>query len=361
MNKKCVVAIASDETYLPGALGTLLSIKIGLDIETISKVLFLHNGLASPSKSKIVETLNKIQGETIIDFIEVEDQFGKFPKFPGATQLTYARLMLPELTDESRVIYIDSDFVVLKDLQILMNLDISQWGFAAVVDRIFPQIQLETKANVPRGVNPNAPYFNAGLMLLNLDYIRKTKLFDKAIQILNDAPETCRFHDQSALNFSANGNFLPLPEEWNLQNHRTIIGPLETMPMLEKNSVNIHFLVPHRKPWNYYCTYPAETMYYIMMDSLCESWRSTMFLKSQKAWKKETCCCGIKSKAFFVRGFLKKIFKIDHKEDFASSKNLEIKENDLLGLKKIKPLTETLYKKWREKIQARIISEIKIM
>ena len=44
-------------------------------------------------------------------------------------------------------------------------------------------------------------YFNSGVMLMNLDELRKQRFFERAVEFLTVSKMDYRFHDQSAINF----------------------------------------------------------------------------------------------------------------------------------------------------------------
>src|SRR5262249_32970107 len=58
-------------------------------------------------------------------------------------------------------------------------------------------------------------YFNSGVMLMNLDELRKQQLFERAVEFLSCRRGDYRFWDQSAINFLLHGHIEELPEYWN--------------------------------------------------------------------------------------------------------------------------------------------------
>ena len=66
------------------------------------------------------------------------------------------------------------------------------------------------QSNLPR----EGAYFNCGVMLMNLDELRKQHFFERAVEFLN-RKSAYRFWDQSAINFLLHGQIDELPEYWN--------------------------------------------------------------------------------------------------------------------------------------------------
>lgn len=120
------------------------------------------------------------------------------------TPYTFLRLFadrIPEIPD--KVLYLDTDTVICRDILPLWNTDISEYELGAVPDyygRIF------------MGHN----YFNAGVLLLNMREIRRTGLFGRAARMC--AERKIFLPDQTALNRLVKKKLL-LPVRYNEQKH----------------------------------------------------------------------------------------------------------------------------------------------
>jgi lipopolysaccharide biosynthesis glycosyltransferase len=111
---------------------------------------------------------------------------GKNTDIPRCTPYTLLRLLAPKLNLPSKIIYLDVDTIVNHDIEELFNIDITNFEVGAVRDILF--------VNFVGFFN----YFNAGVLLLNLDKIKQTKSFDIAIDIYK--AKKLSFADQDALN-----------------------------------------------------------------------------------------------------------------------------------------------------------------
>ena len=58
-------------------------------------------------------------------------------------------------------------------------------------------------------------YFNCGVMLMNLDELRRQHFLESAVDFLNRWSGKYRFWDQSVINFLLHGQIDDLPEHWN--------------------------------------------------------------------------------------------------------------------------------------------------
>lgn len=150
------------------------------------------------------------------------------------TAATYLRHQLPEvLSDLRKVIYLDSDTIINADLAPLFDTDISRVLLAAVPD--FAQLLGSLEWHDYRAVYEGEvytfrnyiekvleiddlasfPYFNAGVLLMNLDEWRKRRLGESVMNFV--ARHTLKFPDQDSLNRHVGGNFIRLDARWNAQ------------------------------------------------------------------------------------------------------------------------------------------------
>ena len=156
-----------------------------------------------------------------------------------------------------RVLYLDADILVCKDLRELWNTDLGGHSIAAAPD-IVPDIRH------PKGDQyvPQGPYFNPGVLLLNLVKIRPTlpKLEALCYEI-RDAP----YGDWDPLDIHFGGDWVLLSPTWNAQGTGSMAkwpDPVEQKLPLDQldDPVIIHFsgplhpsmvnvLVPHLQPF----------------------------------------------------------------------------------------------------------------
>lgn len=124
----------------------------------------------------------------------------------------FYRLLIPKLVNQSidKILYLDVDTIITSTLSELFEIDISKFPLAAVPYASIKKEKLK-KLNIKFGQN----YFNSGVLLLNLNYIRKNEIFDITIKNLIRNERKYNLPDQDALNSTLNGNFYPLDEIYN--------------------------------------------------------------------------------------------------------------------------------------------------
>ena len=147
-------------------------------------------------------------------------------------------IYLDQLVPEQRVLFLDSDLLVLDDIGKLWDEDLrGSWLGAAPDMAITPQA-------VP------SSYFNAGVLLLDLEACRQENLLVEARRRLELNPT--RFLHQDVLNELAGGDWRELPLRWNLLGGlcgRAFSHPFKAkVSEAEKNPGIIHFAGKF-KPW----------------------------------------------------------------------------------------------------------------
>lgn len=130
---------------------------------------------------------------------------------------TYARLFLASLLPSCpRAIYLDVDTIVCDDVAKLYDMDMEGRPLAAVRDAYLIAAEEAVsvrEALVGRG-HDMANYFNAGVLLIDLDLWRQQQAEEKMMSVFLTSPNLM-FHDQGLLNIVFQENHLSLPPRWN--------------------------------------------------------------------------------------------------------------------------------------------------
>jgi lipopolysaccharide biosynthesis glycosyltransferase len=157
----------------------------------------------------------------------------------------YYRLLLPQLIDVDKIIYIDSDTLAMTDLKELFNHDLTDALLAGVVDpgghtsKIFHHLEKQE------------PYLNAGLLLMNLKLMRELNFVEACKRVYFKFKDEINYGDQDVINLVAVGRKLSLNSKF----CRLMQTNDETYANFEKASNEndvIHF-VGGIKPWMRCC------------------------------------------------------------------------------------------------------------
>lgn len=131
------------------------------------------------------------------------------------SRATYLRLfidLVPELASYQRVLYLDSDIWVVADPWNLLSAGLKAAPVMAAYDlRNLPDTAYRNRLPVRAG----APYFNAGVILFDLEAIRAGGELEAARAFALDHPDLCLAHDQDALNVVFQGRWQVMDWRWN--------------------------------------------------------------------------------------------------------------------------------------------------
>jgi len=255
------LAFCCDDDYAQHLGAALCSALSHLSKSTLADVFVICSKFSSDNKKKI-QAVGKKHG-TDVRFIEVvEEHFTGLKTTHYVSHATYFRIALPDLLPKEieKVLYLDSDLIVLDDLAKLWNIDIKKTYLAAVPegDQKNPYIYRD-KIDMP----PEALYFNAGVLIINLEKWRLENMSKKLFDYIRDNPHKISWWDQDALNAFFYDSFIPLSRRWNFV--PAYMDESNTYCLnFDKNDIGIvHFLGGNiRKPWHPASTHPLKSEYY---------------------------------------------------------------------------------------------------
>jgi lipopolysaccharide biosynthesis glycosyltransferase len=124
--------------------------------------------------------------------------------------------LLPE--DMERVIFLDADMLIVKDISPIWLQSLAGRPFGAVQDSAIPTCGSPRGLDAARelGIPSDAPYFNAGVLLLDLACWREERIAESALAYLRKPNVKHDFMHQGALNAVASDSWLPLDPMWNV-------------------------------------------------------------------------------------------------------------------------------------------------
>lgn len=280
------IAFACSDFYVPYIAAAIRSIIEHASPRHNYDLIFLCTEISENNRCLLQSVAYDITNSSI-RFINVEKQISSYRLKVNShfTVETFYRLLLPQLLCYyDKVIYLDSDLIVLRDMADLFAIDISDHLLAAVIDA---DMAGEYSGAIP-GVkaycdtvlkleNPYS-YFQAGVLLLNLRAFRES--FAPGELLVFAAERAYRYVDQDVLNVKCAGRISTLDMNWNVMTDcggtriKDIIkkGPLpicQAYMEARKNPYIIHY-AGWEKPWNnpqsdfaeVYWKYARQTPFY---------------------------------------------------------------------------------------------------
>lgn len=173
-------------------------------------IWLVHPGLSRTSLDKIAQ-FEKMSRNLTIHLVECElRQFEKYPKSEKWPRLIYAKLMLANLLPVDRVIVLDCDIVVLDDLAKIHDLKFPAGIRLAACNDLVTQRRL-----IERGLS-SEHYFNAGVLIFDLEALRKENFFPRVLEISRKELDKICCQEQDLLNLYFRGQYLHMDNRWNL-------------------------------------------------------------------------------------------------------------------------------------------------
>ena len=203
----------------------------------------LHRNISDRNQALLKASAEKWRNGRIVFHAVASEFFAAAPlPSPHISVESYFRLMLPKiLEDESRTLYLDVDILCRKGIRELWETELDGYACAAVAEETYPGGSLLHFA-CPAPVERQA-YFNAGVMLFNLDYIRAKGLESVPFGILETWTEKIGYADQDVLNLAYHGKVKFISRKFNFMGKW---GP----ERVHSPVVIRHFASFSQKPWN---------------------------------------------------------------------------------------------------------------
>jgi lipopolysaccharide biosynthesis glycosyltransferase len=258
------IILAADNAYAMPLATTLRSIVESNRANWPIDFRIFDTDMSPARKEKVAGSLPA--GSAVIRWCAVDlAAFSRCLTHAHISTTTYARLLIPSAVDphESRAVFIDSDVLVLEDLTPLWQADLEGAPVGAVLDGMEPG-RLLGDARFS-GVPPVREYFNAGVLVVDVERWRREQVSEKALEYLVRCPRS-PYSDQDALNVACDGLWTRLGGRWNFQNHYR--APIGRMTQDARPAI-VHF-VTFAKPWiaamrsvnaSFYDDFRSRTLY----------------------------------------------------------------------------------------------------
>lgn len=243
--KEIPIFFAVDDGYIP-FLAVALESLIEHSTETNKYLIkVLYTKISEENKVKIT----KYEKENInIEFVDLNNYIEKIKDKLYTrdyySKTTYFRLFIPELYPQyNKALYLDSDIAILSDIADLYNHDLGTNLVGGVPDGAVQNIEIfQEYVEKVVGVSNYKNYFNAGILIMNLEELRKFKFQEKFLYLL----ETVKFtvaQDQDYLNRLCKGRVTILKKDWNKM-------PIPGDEINEQDIKLVHYNLDY-KPWHF--------------------------------------------------------------------------------------------------------------
>lgn len=240
---KIPIFLASDNNYAPFVATTIASICD--NTESFCDFYILDSGINEENKEKICSLKEQFSNFSIeflnIDTSIITNQIDYKNTGNYITISTYNRFLIPDLKPNlSKILYLDVDIIVNGDIASLYNINLESYSLGAVWEKSAEKVENKARIEYLK-LNSNHKYFNAGVLLLDVQKWRKDNIKENLFEIENKYRDTLKFADQDILNIFYNNNYKIISNEYNWLNLDSIMLPNFT-PIIRHFNGNI-------KPW----------------------------------------------------------------------------------------------------------------
>ena len=239
------IFFAVDDGYMPFLAVTLQSLVDNSSQEYYYLIKILYTNISEENKEKI----KKYERENVnIEFVDLNYYIGtikdKLYTRDYYSKTTYFRLFIPNLYPQyNKALYLDCDIVLLRDVAELFNIDMGDNLVGGAPDDVIQTYEVfQEYVEKVVGVADYRNYFNAGVLLMNLDELRRYNFQEKFLYSL-DKIKFSVAQDQDYLNRLCKGRVKIIDKTWNRM-------PISNIEVDEKDLKLIHYNLAF-KPWHF--------------------------------------------------------------------------------------------------------------
>ena len=216
---KKIIVISSSDFYVRYLSVTLASLALYHGKQDNIGIVVLSDGIVDSNRN-LIRTQCDQSGFSVF-FIECSHDLNNFMKEEGSSRYsraTYLRLLIPKyFSGVDRALYLDADIVINGKLDYLFEVDLGENYVAAVPDahikvvRRFRERTMKYLSEI--GMRESEPYFNAGVLVLNLKQILKKFSTDELFNLVRS--RDWYWCDQDVLNILFRNRVTWLDTSWN--------------------------------------------------------------------------------------------------------------------------------------------------
>lgn len=260
------VVTAANEAYVPHAGAMLHSLFVN-NPDTLFNIYFLHRQetddgsigrLAALCSSFEARFHPRSVKKSLLDGLPVGGWY---------IEEAWYRIVMPRVLPEvNRVIWLDSDVIVMSPINELWEVQLDGLPLAACPNAILYSAREGVKK---LGVENRGDYFNTGVLLLDLERMRVENSEGDLRKAAMEKRKWIHFADQDVLNCVYHKRYRRLPLAWNLLTHSFINVP-ETLRVHGRREYHEAMRAPRiihftgrtaKKPWSYGASHPFRDEY----------------------------------------------------------------------------------------------------
>lgn len=246
MHSSIPVFLACDDNYAPFLCTTMYSMLM----HTNSDIDFyvMDGGISKQSKKLVMQSLKEFKHKNI-RYIDMS-KFGlnRFPNLKHYSLNTFSRYFIPEIAPNlGKAIYIDVDVIIKGDIAELYNENLGGHAVGAVLEDFYVGNYTTLKEKIWPKYRGGDQYFNAGVMLLDIQKFIKNKYQEKLIGLTIQLYDKLSCPDQDVFNILFDGKFKILDYRYNFMPDYLAMLQKRHPERGEVKPLVIHYT--GKKPW----------------------------------------------------------------------------------------------------------------
>lgn len=288
------IVYSSDDNYaqhMGASIYSLLSHNANDEIT----IYVIDNGITSENKEKLEQIVKQFPLSKIlwIDFSKWSKKLTLNMQW-SISLSSYGRLFIGSMlpTNVLRCLYIDCDMIICDSINDLWSWDMCGCTVAAVQDTV----SRDTKESI--GVSRLEKYFNAGLLLIDLDKWRNSDTEQACLDFIAQHHGSVTHHDQGVLNGLFHQDVFILPLKYNVMTIHYIMSRVrilkyfcEESPFYSEEEIThakAHPVVLHytpsftSRPWVRTCRHPLKKLYWDAVEKT--PWAGARPIKDTSKW-----------------------------------------------------------------------------
>ncbi len=253
------IVLAADNAYLVQLETTIKSI---LCHNTEVDFYILNSDIA-PEWFKLLGRKMEVVNSTIHNVHLDKELFEGYKTGPHLNYASYFRFFATEVVDSDRVLYLDSDILVTKDLSYLFEMDLKGY-YVGAVDDVY-------------AYEERTSGFNSGVLLMDTAKWKEHSIVNSLLELAAEQNQAVHLGDQSILNSYFENNWMPLDKTYNYMVGTDTFRLAQECERLDDNPPAIVHYASHDKPWNTYSISRLRELWWAYRDL---DWSEIAFKRS---------------------------------------------------------------------------------
>ena len=224
MEKDSAIAliVACDNHYVVLLAALLESVRFHHKSPEIIEVFIVDDGITSSSRKKLTAS---VEGEKMhLNWISMDEAVPDNMTIPfdrsSYPKNIHTRIFIPHFIPErfDKIIYLDVDMIMMRDISDLWNIDLGDHMLGAVMDprlKVFSNSWGGILNYKELGFDPDTKYFNTGILVINNRKWREEGSPAKVVKCISDNEKFANYPDQYGLNIIMANRWLELDPRWN--------------------------------------------------------------------------------------------------------------------------------------------------